>query len=159
MLSLAVVYLLLELLRYNLEVAVLYSAMLEVSYQSNEESLVEDPILLVALDVECRARVDRLWRGRVCRCGLVSLLEYDYGLEFLVQRPENLFESINDLVIDQVLELPQDFEPELALNELLERCRHLPHLCLLLRLDLGRWVDDVISDYFDLFVNLIQTRP
>ena len=76
-----------------------------------------------------------------------------------MQRPENFFQSINDLVIDQVLELPQDFESQLALNELLERCRHLPHLCLLFLLDLGRWVDDVISDYLDLLVDLIQTRP
>ena len=47
----AIVDLFLELGRYDFEIAIFGAAVLEVSDESDEESFVEDPILLVLLDV------------------------------------------------------------------------------------------------------------
>ena len=105
----AVVEMLLELNGYQLEVPVLGAAVLEVGDESNEESLVERLVRLVLLDIESALRVAgvvRLMGCLFCGLSLMCLLEdYDW-LEFLVERPQYLLQSIDNLVVDEVLQLP-----------------------------------------------------
>ena len=165
MLPHAVIDVLLELNSNQFEVVVLLSAVLEISNQSHEEGLVEGPIGLVLLDVECCLWVSEVLRLAVGVVGrrLVSLLEHDDWLELAVQGPEHLLQAIYHFVVNEILQLAEHLDSTFALCELVEGGRHVLQFgcgCFLLLLaTVNAWVHYVGCDYADFLVDFVEEAP
>ena len=152
MLPQAIVNVLLELGSDQFEVVVLLSTVLKVGDQSHEEGLVEGPILLVLLDIECclRARGILGLALRVVRRRLVGLLEHDDWLELAVQGPEHFLQAVDYFVVNEVLQLTKHLDSAFTLCELVQGGRHVLRFgsgCFLVPLAaMHAWIHYVSSD-------------
>ena len=140
-----IVNLLLELCSHHLEVLILLLAVRCISDGRCEVSLIEGLVLLELLkpDREGTALVVTLARG--------GLLENNDLLKFLVERPDNFLQRINNSHVDQFETLAEGNELSLALHDLVSNCDLLLHLgtlfigrCLLIYFSVGYLSDDVM---------------